>query len=228
MQINKTQNTEYLNFLQQVVDEVLNANPETVAQLAKSKLDVNKKNLDTLSKMKEDKNYSANSLQELFSTENIDVTAIPESFTNEYFSANENLMNVLQNENLDIKSLQLYGEVMNILSIQNALNNSEEIAYKSYPIKLPTSGEITNLQMYVLDEEAFNKVETNIAFALNLSNSGEVSATAKFNSQSNTLDVNIVCEDENFANILENNKEELVNIFKEMVDSNIITNLSIS
>ncbi len=227
IEINKTQNTEELTFLQQVVDEVLNANPETVAQLAKSNLSVNKKNLDTLNKIKEDKSFATKTLQQLFEEENIDISELPEEFTEDLLNtANDSIINLLQNADVDIKSLQLYGEVMNILNMQNALNSSSEMAYKSYPIKLPVSSEITNLQMYVLDENAFNKTETTIAFALNLSNGGEVNAVAKFNAETQSLDVNIVCENDDFAATLQNNQQELVNIFKSFADNNISISIS--
>ncbi len=230
IEINKNNNTQDLAFLQQVVDDVLNANPETVMQLAKSNLTVNKKNLDTLEKMKEDKSYPTKTIQQLFNDENIDITETTEladKFSDELMnSANQNLTTLLENANVDIKSLQLYGEVMNILSMQNALNSSNELAYKSYPIKLPISSEISNLQMYVLNENVNTKEEVNIAFALNLSNGGEVNATAKFNAKTESLDVNIVCENDNFAKLLQNNEAELVNIFKSFADNNI--NVSIS
>ncbi len=228
--INKTNKAQDLEFLQQVVNEVLNANPETVMQLAKSNLTVNKKNLDTLEKMKEDKSYPTKTIQQLFNAENIDVTEltdIAEKFNNDLMNtANQNLTTLLENTNVDIKSLQLYGEVMNILSMQNALNSSSELAYKSYPIKLPISSEITNLQMYVLNEDVNTKEEVNIAFALNLSNGGEVNATAKYNTKTETLDVNIVCENDNFAKILQNNETELINIFKSFADNNIKVSIS--
>ncbi len=227
VEINKTQNTEDLEFLQQVVDEVLNANPETVSQLAKSNLPANKKNLETLNKIKEDKSYATKTLQQLFEEEDIDISELQEEFTENLLdSANDNIINLLQDSEVDIKSLQLYGEVMNILNMQNALNSSSELAYKSYPIRLPISSEISNLQMYVLDENAFNKEETTIAFALNLSNGGEVNAVAKFNSETQTLDINIVCEDDNFATTLQNNQQELVNIFESFADNNIKISIS--
>ncbi len=227
IEINQNQNKEDLAFLQQVVDEVLNANPETVAQLAKSNLKVNKQNLNTLDNIKEDKSYATKTLQELFDEENIDISEIPSEFSEELInSANDNIVNLLQNSEVDIKSLQLYGEVMNILTMQNALNSSSELAYKSYPIKLPVSSEITNLQMYVLDDNAFEKEETTIAFALNLSNGGEVNAVAKFNKETETLDINIVCENDDFATVLQNNQEELVNIFEGFADNNIKVSIS--
>ncbi len=227
VEINKTQNTESLEFLQQVVDDVLNANPETVAQLAKSNIPVNKKNLDTLTKIKEDKNYSSKTLQKLIKDEDIDTSNIETEFNNKLLqTANSNLSTLLNNSNVDIKSLQLYGEAMNVLNIQNSLNQSSELAYKAYPIKLPVSSEITNLQMYVLNDNAFDKEETNIAFALNLSNGGEVNATAKYNNKTNCLDVNIVCENDEFSTVLENNKQELVNIFNEIADNNVSITIS--
>ncbi len=230
IEINKTNNTQDLAFLQQVVDDVLNANPETVMQLAKSNLTVNKKNLDTLEKIKEDKSYPTKTIQELFNSEDIDITElndIAEKFSNELMNtANQNITTLLENTSVDIKSLQLYGEVMNILSMQNALNNSSELAYKSYPIKLPISSEITNLQMYVLNEDVSTKEEVNIAFALNLSNGGEVNATAKYNAKTESLDVNIVCENDDFSKLLQNNHSELVNLFESFADNNI--NISIS
>ncbi len=228
--INKTNNTQDLEFLQQVVNDVLNANPETVMQLAKSNLTVNKKNLDTLEKIKEDKSYPTKTIQQLFNDESIDVTEltdIADKFNSELINtANQNLATLLDNTTVDIKSLQLHGEVMNILSMQNALNSSSELAYKSYPIKLPISSEISNLQMYVLNENVNTKEEVNIAFALNLSNGGEVNATAKYNSKTETLDVNIVCENDNFAKLLQNNESELVNIFKSFADNNIKVSIS--
>ncbi len=233
IEINKSNNTSDLEFLQQVVDDVLNANPETVMQLAKSNLTVNKKNLDTLEKMKEDKSYPTKTIQQLFNAENIDIdefsdiTEIADKFNSDLINnANQNLTTLLENANVDIKSLQLYGEVMNILSMQNALNSSQELAYKSYPIKLPISSEITNLQMYVLNEDVSTKEEVNIAFALNLSKGGEVNATAKYNTKTETLDVNIVCENDNFAKLLQNNESELVNIFKSFADNNIKVSIS--
>ncbi len=216
-----------LETLQQIVTDVLNANPETVAQLAKSDLVVNKKNLNTLDQMKNDKSYATKTLQELFANENIDISDIPEEITEELLNnSNDNLLSLLQNQDIDIKSLQLYSESLNIIGMQNALNTSSELAYKSYPIKLPQSSEISNLQMYVLDDDAFDKELTTIAFALNLSSGGEVNAVAKFNSVDQSLDINIVCENEEFTQLLQNNQEELINIFGDFADNNIKITIS--
>lgn len=222
-----THSAEDLAFLQQVVDEVLNSNPETITQLAKSKLIVNKNNLDTLNKIKDNKNYVSKTIQQLIEDEDIDISDLDSNFDIELINnSNANLSGILSNSNIDIKSLQLYGEVANILNIQNALNKSSEIAYKSYPIKLPISSEITNLQIYILDENLTNKEEVNIAFSLNFSSLGEINATTKYNSTNQTLDINIICENESIATLLENNIDNLINNFENFDDSNIKVSIS--
>lgn len=222
-----TQSQENIEFLQQVIDEVLNANPETVSELAKSNLTVNKKNLDTLNKIKENKSYATKTLQQLIEDENIDISEISSEFNEELLqNSNTTLSDILRNSDIDIKSLQLYGEVANIVNVQNSLNKSSELAYKSYPIKLPHSDEITNLQMYILDDDITNKEKINIAFSLHLSNLGEVNATAKYNSINQTLDINMVCENEEYAEIMQNNINELINNFESFDDNNIKVNIS--
>lgn len=227
VEINRNQIDYDVNFLQQVVDEVLNANPETVSQLAKSNLTVNKKNLNTLDKMKNDKTYANKTLQELIDEEDVDISELSSEFNEEFKNtANDKLVEILKDSNIDIKSLQLYGEAINILNMQNSLNSLAELAYKSYPIRLPISSDISNLRMYVLNENASSKEEVNIAFALNLSNGGEVNAVAKFNNKTQALDVNIVCENNDFAKLLENNKQELINIFEGFADNNVYVSIS--
>ncbi len=109
-----------------------------------------------------------------------------------------------------ISDLEIHKSVMKSLEFQNELNKGNN-GFTKIPIRMPLSGNETNLTMYVLDKNKLKNDEVNIIFKLETKEQGEIRIDMKLDKVKKESYVEIQCDN---GKIFEDNMEEIKKIIK--------------
>ncbi len=181
--------------ISQVVEmtkQLFNTNSEVVEYLFNNDIKLNNKNISNVKKLDENLNTSAKNIK------NMDIELNIPSQLNENISLQDNIGQVFdavigEVESVPVEDMITQTETIDLLNMQKYLSKNSK-NFMSMPMKLDSTGELTNLNMFMLDKNALAKDEVTILLSLYTETLKEVTANVEINKDTKEVNIEVGCE----------------------------------
>ncbi len=168
MKLKQSTGTTDLSSIKELTENVANTNTETISYLFKNKANLSKNNINALSTLEKDENALTKTLSELLTDEETKLdfgTELDESLSLDLASGKLLDIAIGEMEKADVEKIDIAKKAVDMLQMQSFINEKES-NYHSFPIKLESTGELTNVNMLLTSENSLEKDNIKVHFSL--------------------------------------------------------------
>lgn len=212
-EINAQNNTtQDLSELQDIAKNIFQTSPETLKFMFDNNIVINKKNINNLKKLENDNNKLSKNIQELkLNGDNIP-SVIDEDVTlkDSAIASFDVLIGDIQEE---FELSELDTETIDLAVMQRAMtkNGGKTI---THPIKLNGTNELTNLNVFLSDENALDKDIVTMHLSIFTEKLKDIKINAEINKENKSVTLNISCS-ENAKQLLKQEENTLNDLVKQ-------------
>ncbi|MFV0519365.1 MAG: DUF6240 domain-containing protein [Lachnospirales bacterium] len=217
MKLKKNSDTTDIETVKELTENIANVSSETLSYLLKNKITLSRNNINTYNELEKDENLLSKNLSELNEKEDSGInlgSQLDESLPLDIASGT--LLDVAIGEvtNSDFENIDISRKTVNLLEMQSYLNSKDE-NYYSFPIKLDLTGEVTNVNMFLADDNALEKDNVKIHFSLFTNTLKDLTVDAEIDKVNKNVSLEINCSSYS-ASLIEKEEDTFKDLLAEI------------